>query len=419
MAKTTKTPLVNAETPAKKGMVPIVANKQPMQLDLFRLTDVPYTNAFDFYEMIPRFIVGGDKSRYYTPEGRIAEVRRNPDGTALPVERFYTHEGKGYNLAIRPALIKQKDGGYKAIFPGIREEIVETILFKLAVEKGYFASYPTEENATPENFTLFTSIYEIQKEIEHQRGSTSYSNTEIKEALEVLQITNYHLHSREADTDLRFQLISDFGHFNKEYDANGKKSTIYIRFNALISRAIIKRSWRLLNYESMMKEDSYLARWFKKRLSLMFVQAQLGKTYNIKLSTIINSSGISPYDQLRDNLAFVRKTLSDLKKKGEVVANFTVEKEFEVNPETKRQVMKDALFVIYPTLAFANEQIRANHHAKKLATALPGEDGKPLIDPSLDFSGTPREREEARRKYLKAQAVEEARQYRDPNKANS
>jgi len=89
------------------------------------------------------------------------------------------------------------------------------------------------------------------------------------------------------------------------------------------------------------------------------------------------------------------------------VANFSIEKEFEVNPETKRQVMKDALFVIYPTLEFANEQIRANHHAKKLATALPGEDGKPLVDPSLEFGGTPREREEARRKYLKAQGQQE------------
>lgn len=403
MARTTKTP-AKQKGKGATTLAPVeVSRTQPLQLDLFRLTDVPYTNAFDFYEMIPRFVVGGDKSRYYTPEGRIAEVRRNPDGTALPVERFYEHQGKGYSLDIKPALIKQKEGNYKAIFPGVREEIIETVVFKLAVEKGYFATYASEDDAKPENFTLFTSIYEIQRELERQRGAVSYSKPEIKEALEVLQEATYHLRSKDADTDLKFQLISDFGHFNKEYDENGKSATIYIRFNALISSAILKRSWRLLNYESMMKEDSFLARWFRRRLSLMFIQAQLGKTYNIKLSTIINSSGISPYDQLRDNLAFVRKTLKEL----DIVERFHVEKEFEVNPETKRQVMKDALFVIYPTLAFANEQIRANHHAKKLATALPGEDGKPLIDPSLEFGGSPREREEARRKYLKAQAQTE------------
>lgn len=393
------TPIARTETTAPVA----VTREQPMQLDLFRLTDVPYTNAFDFYEMIPRFVVGGDKSRYYTPEGRIAEVHRNPDGTALPVERFYVHDGKGYSLDIKPALIKQKGGKYKAIFPGVREEIIETVIFKLAVEKGYFATYATEEDARPENFTLFTSIYEIQRELERQRGAVSYSKPEIREALEVLQEATYHLRSKDADTDLKFQLISDFGHFNKEYDDNGQKATIYVRFNALISTAILKRNWRLLNYESVMKEESFLARWFRKRLSLMFVQAQLGKTYNIKLSTIINSSGISPYDQLRDNLAFVQKTLKELK----IVERFTVDKQYEINPATKRKVMADALFVIYPTFEFANDQIRANQHAKKITTALPDEKGKPLIDPSLEFGKTPQQKEEARRKFLKAQARQE------------
>lgn len=402
-----KTPKDAKIAPEGEGGGPLaVPQTQPLQLDLFRLTDLSYTNAFDFYEMIPRFVVGGEKSRYYTPEGRIKEVRRNPDGTALPVERFYEHQGKGYTLDIKPALIKQKGGAYKAIFPGVREEIIETVIFKLAVDRGYFATFGSEEDAKPENFTLFTSIYEIQRELERQRGAVSYSKGEIREALEVLQEATFHLRSKDADTDMKFQLISDFGHFNKEYDENGKKATIYIRFNALISTAILKRNWRLLNYESVMKEESYLARWFRKRLSLMFVQAQLGKTYNIKLSTIINSSGISPYDEIRFNLAFVKKTLSEL----EIVERFHIDKEEEVNPETKRKVMKDALFVIYPTLAFSNEQIRANQHAKKISSALAGEDGKAITDPSLEFGLSLREKEEARRKYLKAQGRQDGSQ---------
>jgi hypothetical protein len=377
-----------------------VPSAQPMQLDLFRLTELPYTNAFDFYETIPRFVVGGANSRYYTIDGRIAEIKRNPDGTALPVERFYEHQGKGYSLEIKPALIKQRGGAYKAFFPGVREEIIETVLFKLAVERGYFASYSeSDDNSRPENYTLFTSLYEIQKELERQRGAVSYSKGEIKEALEVLQEATYHMRSRDADTDLKFQLISDFGHFNKEYDETGKKATIFIRFNALISTAILKRNWRLLNYEGVMKEEAFLARWFRKRLAIAFTYAQLGKSYNIKLSTIINSSGVSPYDQFRDNLASVRKTLKELN----IVERFHVEKEYEVNPETKRKILKDAIFVIYPSLAFSNEQIRANQHAKKIASALPDEEGRAVVDPDLQFGLTNRRKEEARRKYLKAQ----------------
>ena len=60
---------------------------QPFQLELFRLTDVPYTNAFEFYEAIPRFLVGGDKARYIKPDGSFGSIQRNADGTALPIEK--------------------------------------------------------------------------------------------------------------------------------------------------------------------------------------------------------------------------------------------------------------------------------------------------------------------------------------------
>lgn len=31
--------------------------QQPVQMELFRLTDTQFTNAFEFYESIPRFVV--------------------------------------------------------------------------------------------------------------------------------------------------------------------------------------------------------------------------------------------------------------------------------------------------------------------------------------------------------------------------
>lgn len=45
--------------PRRNSPVPIVpAQKQPAQLELFRLvSDDAYSNAFDFYESIPRFMV--------------------------------------------------------------------------------------------------------------------------------------------------------------------------------------------------------------------------------------------------------------------------------------------------------------------------------------------------------------------------
>ena len=130
--------------------------KQPFQLDLFGLTEAPYTNAFEFYESIPRFIPGGDKAKYMRPDGTVGEVKRNEDGIAKPIEKFYVHRGKGYNLEIKPASVKQK-GSYKSLFPGVREEIIEFIVFKIAIGRGFF--YDEEDSQKTDNYVLFTTIY--------------------------------------------------------------------------------------------------------------------------------------------------------------------------------------------------------------------------------------------------------------------
>ena len=46
-------------TPMKKDR----SEEQPVQLALFKLTGPSYTNAFEFYESIPRFIASGDRNR--------------------------------------------------------------------------------------------------------------------------------------------------------------------------------------------------------------------------------------------------------------------------------------------------------------------------------------------------------------------
>ena len=153
--------------------------KQPFQLDLFGLTEAPYTNAFEFYESIPHFIPGGEKAKYM-----------RPDGTAKPIEKFYVHRGKGYNLEIKPASVKQK-GSYKSLFPGVREEIIEFIVFKIAIGRGFF--YDEEDSQKTDNYVVFTTIYEIQQELKkrHDTKHASYNHTQILEALQVLLETRY------------------------------------------------------------------------------------------------------------------------------------------------------------------------------------------------------------------------------------
>jgi hypothetical protein len=129
---------------------------QPTKLELFRVvSDSAYTNSFAFYESIPRFIVA---------RGRAGIIKRNEDGTAAPIRRHFVSDKKAYRMLLEPAYIEQKDGSHKASFPGAKEELIEFIIYKLAVESGYFYN-GSGDNKKTDNFVLLTSLYKIHDEL--------------------------------------------------------------------------------------------------------------------------------------------------------------------------------------------------------------------------------------------------------------
>lgn len=98
---------MDARKTKSEGLVP--ASQQPAQLELFRLvSDDAYTNAFDFYESIPRFMIA---------RGSASTVKWNPDGTAAPLKREFTYQSKRYKLTLAPAYVDQPNGDLRAEFP--------------------------------------------------------------------------------------------------------------------------------------------------------------------------------------------------------------------------------------------------------------------------------------------------------------
>jgi hypothetical protein len=100
---------------------------------------------------------------------------------------------------------------------------------------------------------------------------------------------------------------------------------VFIRFNSLISQAILSRSWRQINYERILGADLYLVRWLRKILGLRFTYAAPNKTFNIKLSTIIENSGISLYGRMSDNLKAVEQALDVMR---DSIDRYAIEREF-------------------------------------------------------------------------------------------
>lgn len=230
---------------------------------------------------------------------------------------------------------------------------------------------------------LFTTIHQISEELkrrgDHRDKRKTYSSAQIREGLQVLAKTKMHLRSEEDDDDLVLSPIADLGYFNDKASRDAAKATIYVRFNTLISQAILERSWRQINYDRIIGTDIYLARRLRKLFGLRFIYAAPSKTFNIKLSTIIEGSGITLRDRLSDNLKAVQQALDSMH---DIVDRYTVEKEFGVHPETRKgHVLTDAKIIIWPTEAFAKEQMKTNVHENRLDTAVVTPEDDVLLEP--------------------------------------
>lgn len=199
----------------------------------------------------------------------------------------------------------------------------------------------------------------------------------------MLAKTKIHLKAEDGD-DLVFSPIADYGFFSEKTprdpaNRDAAKATVYIRFNALISQAILSRSWRQINYDRIIGADMYLVRWLRKMLGLRFTYAAPNKTFNIKLSTVIESSGVTLCQRLSDNLKQVEQAL---KLMTDIIDRYHVEKEFTVSAATGRgRVLADAKIIIRPTHAFSVEQIKTNVHEHRLDEAVVTEDGRVMLEP--------------------------------------
>jgi len=260
--------------------------------------------------------------------------------------------------------------------------MLELVLMKLAIDKGYFTESADGPKA-PDSFVLFTSIHQISEELKRRgaarQKSKSYSYEQIREGLQVLAKTKIHLRNEDDDDDLVLSPIADLGHFSDKASRDAAKATIFIRFNALISQAILSRSWRQINYERIMDTDIYLVRRLTKVLGLRFTYAAPAKTFNIKLSTIIESSGVTLYDRMSDNLKLVERALRAMPA---IVERYTVDKELGPNArQATGRALVDAKIILWPTHAFSIEQMKTNMHENRLESAVVTEQGKIAIEP--------------------------------------
>ena len=264
------------------------------------------SNTVEMWESIPKY--------FFTP--RQVEKLRTDGGLAEPFKWEYSYNGKRCTIKIQPALIEQKDGKYKAFFPGVTEELVEEALKKILTDQRHGIHDPKNV----ETWVRF-SLSMIQRELS-ARGRTR-SRAEIKHAIEVMSGCTLTFYS-EGKEVWRGNILQDLVTVGRDEYIADTDSLHAARLPLFISLGINQIDYRQYNYARLMGCDQQLARWIYRRLINRFKQADLTNSYHFIFSDL-KASGLLQQGRERDNHKKVMDALQELKDKM-VLADFTAEK---------------------------------------------------------------------------------------------
>lgn len=293
------------------------------------------SNTVEVWESIPKY--------FFTPKQ--VQKLRTPTGHANPYKWAYRYNNIDCEVKIQPALVEQKDGSYKAFFPGMTEELIEESLKKILADQRY-GIHDADKNETWIRFTLSM----IKKELK-ARGKTRSLN-EIKHSIEIMSsclITLY----KEGKEVWRGSILQDLVTVGRdEYLADAKAQHI-ARLPLFISHAINQLEYRQFNYDRLMSCTDQLTRWIYKQLIHRYRQANIINDYHFMYSSLERDSGLLQQGRVNDNRRKVLAALDELKER-KVLQNYKC----DIKKEGRRIV--DVKYTVVPATNFVGEQKAAN-----------------------------------------------------------
>lgn len=310
-----------------------------VQYDLFKSfianDDTDVSNTIERWESIPKY--------FFTPAQM--DKLRTEKGHADPYEWNYSYNGRSYTVEIQPALIKQKEGGYKAFFPGVTEELLEEALKKIFADQQLGIHDPEKV----ESWVRF-SLSMLQKELK-SRGKER-NRPEIRHAIEVMSkcIITVYQSGKEIYTGA---ILSDLVGVDRDDYLEDPNAHWIARLPVFISQSINSLQYRQFNYGRLMGCTDQLSRWIYKRLINRFKQASITNAYNFMFSDIAQNSGLLQQGNDRRNRAKVITALDQLKKEGVLSSYVTEERKLG-------RKIENVKYILTPSKHFISEQKASN-----------------------------------------------------------
>lgn len=293
------------------------------------------SNTVEIWESIPKY--------FFTP--RQVEKLRTKTGHANPYKWEYRYKDVSFIVKIQPALIEQKDGSYKACFPGVTEELVEEALKKILCDQRN--GFHDPKNA--ETWVRFT-LSMLQKELKI-RGRTRDRN-QIRHAIEVMASSILTLYKENREV-WRGSILQDLVTIGRdEYLADSDAHHI-ARLPLFISRAINELEYRQFNYDRLMSCDEQLTRWIYKQMINRYRQANTINDYHFMYSSVERNSGLLQQGRSNDNR---RKVIAAL----EELISCKVLRRYDTELRKEGRRITDVKYTVTPSLEFISEQKAAN-----------------------------------------------------------
>ncbi len=287
------------------------------------------------------------------------------------LRRSFTHRSTEYALRITPAIV-DRAGDDLGVYPGVREELVFRAILHMAVQQ----HIGLRTKADKEGNLIISAAFTLSQLRKHlKKSGHEFPIAELDEAILVCRLASFDL--RQNGDAVRALMSCGIFMFYSGYDEDtstaeeGDKSHRYVVFNPLVTKSILEKTFRAINYERLMALDSPLTRWLYERLSHNFRQAEKGGAmkqvgYNLSLETILRESGIATERRTRDSIDAMRKALLELKSKGILDRMNPYAEKLLRGEKPKRGFAPiiGAVWTLFPSTAVVDEIIEGNVNAR-------------------------------------------------------
>lgn len=313
------------------------------QLDLFKIIDPNrsgknLSNTIELYDALPKFV--------WDKKTKITTQLQDSIQTKHCVVR-----GKPIDVRIKPALIEDKSSGKTVlIYPGVREELIEEALRKLAAHG--------KSKLINEKAGVIFTLYELQQEL--MSMGKSYSITEIKEGINVCKSSVLEIISQknEVISSTFFPVVGlvDRDAYLAESDAK-----CIVQFHPLVNDSIMNYTYRVYDYKKSMEINSNLGRFLFKKMSHYWVQASPTNPYTPSLLSFLNQTSRGASETMSENIRAMKNALDSL------ITNNIIDRYEENRVKDGRKII-DIHYKIYPHEEFIMQAKRSNIASKQVIT---------------------------------------------------